>query len=88
MAMRHDYQSEKWPDYREECMDTMREIFRQFMSRFVKEREFIEQGNLIVEPSVQFSEIDRYFLSGCACAYFQIVVNQWSNLLYRPEQWQ
>lgn len=88
LAMRHDIQSADWPQHREECLSVMRELFRQFMSRFIKERTFVEQGGLIVEPEIQFSEIDRYFLSGCACAYFQIAVTQYSNLIYRQEEWQ
>ncbi|MDE5652621.1 MAG: hypothetical protein K2L83_04975 [Muribaculaceae bacterium] len=88
LAMRHDIQSADRMANRAKCLDIEREIFRQFMSALAKERSMIEQGRIMIDPDIRFSEIDRYFISGCACAYFQISVTAWSDLIYRPEEWQ
>ncbi|MBQ0062995.1 MAG: hypothetical protein KBS94_03070 [Prevotella sp.] len=32
-------------------------------------------------------EIDRYFFSGCACAYFQIATDVYTDLRYNQEEW-
>lgn len=73
---------------RNAAMTELREIFRQFMSRFLLERNAIEQGILYFDPRVQFTEISPYFASGCACAYFQIAVNTMTDLQYREAEWQ
>lgn len=75
-------------DARNAAMAELREIFRQFMSRFLLEKSRIEQGILYFDPRVQFTEISPYFASGCACAYFQIAVNTMTDLQYRADEWQ
>ncbi len=72
---------------RERCMDEMREIFRQFMTVLFKEKTRIEQGILYLDPRVQFNEIEQYFAMGCACAFFNISYDVYTNLVYRPEEW-
>ena len=72
---------------RQRCMDEMRELFRQFMSALFKERTRINEGLLYLDPRVQFTEIERYFAAGAACAYFQISLDTYTNLVYREEEW-
>ena len=69
------------------CMEQMRELFRQFMSALFKERTRINEGLLYLDPRVQFQEIERYFAAGAACAYFQIALDTYTNLVYRDEEW-
>ena len=73
---------------RQECMDTMRELFRQFMSKLILEKTRQEQQNIYLDPRISFQEIDQYFFSGCACAYFQIAVDTYTDLRYDPNEWQ
>ena len=73
---------------RQRCMDEMRKLFRQFMSALFRERTRLEQGILYFDNRVQFTEIEQYFAAGCACAYFQIAYDVYTNLVYRPEEWQ
>ena len=68
-------------------MDTMRELFRQFMSVLILEQTKLQQQNIYLDPRVSFQEIDRYFFSGCACTYFQIAVDTYTNLVYNSEEW-
>lgn len=83
-AMRHAIDD---MDARRECMETMREIFRQFMSILLLERTQLEQHSLYIDPRVQFTEIDRFFFAGCACAYFQIAVDIFTDLRYNTDDW-
>jgi hypothetical protein len=69
-------------------MDTMREVFRQFMSRLILERTRLEQKAIYLDERIQFQEIDEYFFSGCACAYFQVAVDTFTDLRFRYNEWE
>lgn len=84
LAMRYQIQN---MGARQECMDTMREVFRQFMSVLIQERIRISEGNIYLEPRITFHEIEQYFFSGCACCYFQVAVDVFTNLSYDAEEW-
>ena len=73
---------------RQLCMDTMRELFRQFMSKLIPEKTKQEQHNIYLDSRISFQEIDQYFFSGCACAFFQIAVDTYTDLRYDPTEWQ
>lgn len=73
---------------RQECMDTMRELFRQFMSKLILEKTKLEQHCIYLDPRITFTEVDRYFASGCACAYFQIAVDVFTDLRFNKEEWE
>ena len=83
-AMRHAAQD---MDARSECMEIMRELFRQFMSQLILEKVKLEQNCIYLDPRISFNEIDRYFFSGCAGAYFQIAVDVYTDLRYNPDEW-
>lgn len=72
---------------RERCMDNMRELFRQFMTKLVLEKTKLEENCIFINPRIKFTEIDRYFFTGCACAFFQIAVDTYTDLTYKPEEW-
>ena len=84
LAMRHAIDD---MGARERCMNTMRELFRQFMSVLIMEQTRLQEHSIYVDPRISFQEIDRYFLSGCACAYFQIGVETYTDLQYNTEEW-
>ena len=83
-AMRHTIDNMK---ARQSCMDSMRELFRQFMSVLILESTRLQQNCVYIDPRISFQEIDRYFFSGCACAYFQIAVDTYTDLQYNPADW-
>ena len=85
LAMRHaldDMQA------RQQCMDIMRELFRQFMSVLIQEKTRVETEHNYLDPRISFQEIDRYFLSGCACAYFQIATDIYTDQRFNAEEWE
>ena len=84
LAMRHGLEDMV---ARQECMDIMRELFRQFMSMLILERTRLEENCIYLDPRITFQEIDRYFFSGCACAYFQIAVDVFTDLRYNEAEW-
>ena len=85
LAMRHAIDDMK---ARQRCMDYMRELFRQFMSKLILEQTRLEQHCIYLDPRVSFQEIDRYFFSGCACAFFQIGIDTYTDLQFNPEEWE
>ena len=84
LAMRHAIDD---MDARNECMEIMRELFRQFMSVLTLERVKLEQNCIYLDPRISFNEIDRYFFSGCACCYFQIAIDIFTDLRYNENEW-
>ena len=85
LALRHAVDD---MDARNECMETMRELFRQLMSVLILEKTKLEQSCIYLDPRISFNEVDRYFFSGCACAYFTIAVDRFTDLRYREEEWE
>ena len=84
LAMRHAAQD---METRNACMETMRELFRQMMSVLILEKTKLEQSCIYLDPRISFNEVDRYFFSGCACAYFQIAVDKYTDLRYNEDEW-
>ena len=84
LAMRHAAED---MEARSECMETMRELFRQFDSQLILEKTRLEENCIYIDPRITFNEIDRYFFSGCACAYFQIAVDCYTDLRYNADEW-
>ena len=84
LAMRHAIDD---MDARNECMEIMRELFRQLMSVLTLERVKLEQNCIYLDPRISFNEIDRYFFSGCACSYFQIAIDIFTDLRYNENEW-
>lgn len=85
LAMRHAAED---MEARAICMETMRELFRQMMSVLILEKTKLEQSCIYLDPRISFTEIDRYFFSGCACAYFQIAVDKYTDLRYNADEWE
>ena len=84
-AMRHAAED---MEARAECMETMRELFRQFMSRLFPEKVRLEQNCIYLDPRISFNEIDRYFFNGAAGAYFQIAVDVFTDLRFNADEWE
>lgn len=73
---------------RQECFDTLRELFRQYMSVLLQEKTRLEENRIYLDPQISFTEIERYFFSGAACAYFQLAIDTFTDLRYRVEEWE
>lgn len=84
LAMRHAIDD---MEARQSALNTLRELFRQFMTRLLPERTRLEMHGIYLDPRIAFAEIDRYFFSGCACAHFAVAVNTFTSLAYEPDLW-
>lgn len=74
-------------DLRQKCLDTMNELFRQFLSVLTKESTRLRENCIYIDPYIKFTEIDKYFYSGGACAFFQIAIDTYTDLSYNPDEW-
>ncbi len=72
---------------RQQCLNTMQELFRQFMSVLIQEETRLRERFIYLDPRITFHEIDRYFFSGCACAFFEIAIDKYTDLRYNPTEW-
>ena len=72
---------------RQNRFDTLRELFRQFMTVLIKEKTKLEEHCIEIDRRVTFHEIDEYFFSGCACAYFSVSVDIHTDLRYDEHEW-
>ena len=59
----------------------------ELMQRY-PEKTKLENHCIYLDPRISFNEIDRYFFSGCACAYFQIAVDVYTDLRLNPDEWE
>lgn len=84
LAMRHKIDD---MSARQNRFDTLREIFRQFMTVLIKEKTKLEERCVELDRRITFHEIDEYFFSGCACAYFSIAVDVHTDLRYDEHEW-
>lgn len=86
MFMPHPIQSD-WVAARAGCFAVMRELTRQFLSVLIRQDTRLRQGGISIDPSVSFQEIDRYFFSGGACAFFSVAFESITSLVLNPDQW-
>ena len=50
-------------------------------------RTLLERGVLYFDPRIQLTEIELYFATGCACAYFQVTFGIYTDLVHHKEEW-
>ena len=72
---------------RQKCLDTMNELFRQFLSVLIQEKTRLSEDCIYIDPYIKFHEIDKYFYTGGACAFFQIAVDTFTDLSFNPDEW-
>ena len=75
------------PDARNLALDRLRELFRQILSHILRERNRLHTQGIYLDPEITFTEIDSYFATGTACAYFQIAYSTSFDLRYSKELW-
>lgn len=84
LFMRHKADDQK---ARQTCLQNMNELFRQFMSVLIQEKTRLRENSIYLDNRISFTEIDKYFYTGGACAFFQIAVDTFTDLSYNPEEW-
>ncbi len=84
MCMRHAAGN---PDLRRQCLKTMREGFRQLVSLMLHDRVALQSRGVYINPEITFHEVDSYFWSGGACAWWQVAVDVTTSLIFNPNHW-
>lgn len=74
-------------DLRSQCFTIMQELFRQFMSKLLMEKTRLRENHIYLDERINFSEIEQYFAQGCACAYFHIATDVYTDLRYNEDEW-
>ncbi len=84
LAFRHKAEDEK---ARQRAFDNMRELFRQFMSVLIQEKTRLSENCIYIDSRISFTEIDRFFYTGAACAFFQIHISTYTDLSFNDDEW-
>lgn len=84
LAMRH---AENDMNARAKAVDILTEIFRQFMTHIIREREKFNRLGIYLDPVVEFHEFNEYSFSGCTAIYFHIKFTTSVNLMYSADDW-
>ena len=84
LFMRHKVDDEK---VRALCLVKMNELFRQFMSVLMLEKTRLRENCIYLDDRISFTEIDKYFYTGGACAFFQIAVDTYTDLVFNNDEW-
>lgn len=84
LACRHRAENEA---ARQEAFDCMRELFRQFMSVLIREKTRLDEDCIYIDNRINFTEMERYFYTGAACAYFQIRIDTYTDLTFNEDEW-
>ena len=74
-------------ELRSQCFSIMQELFRQFMSKLLLEKTRLRENHIYLDERINFSEIEQYFAQGCACAYFHIATDVFTDLRYNEDEW-
>lgn len=84
LAMRHE---ENNVEERNRVIDTLSEIFRQFISHLNRERQRLHCEAIYIEPVIEFHEFSENTFSGCAAIYFHIPFTVAVDLRFNPKEW-
>ena len=72
---------------RQKAMEKIRELFRQFMTVFIREKVRLEESNIYLDQQISLNEIDKYIFSGMAAAYCHIQITTYTNLEFDESEW-
>lgn len=74
-------------DARKNALKRLRRLFAQFASVLIQEKIRLEQDAIYIDSKIRFKEIDKYFFSGAACAFFQVSVTHYSDISFNEDKW-
>lgn len=84
----YDYGDE---DSYKNAMELCRKLFRQFLSRVVKDKEtykFKDKLNYLNTKNVYSNEYGRYSFNGCTGLFFQIQNDEPVDLVFDEDEWE
>ena len=51
------------------------------------EKTRLRENHIFLDERIRFSEIEQFFAEGCACAYFTIATEVYTDLRYNEDEW-
>lgn len=70
------------------AMNLCREVFRQFQSRMIHDRERADGSMLYLDTAdIRSNELGGMFLNSATGLYFMLTMEQPFDLCFRPEEW-
>lgn len=76
-------------DDRREKLNTCRQIFRQFKSRMIVDKDRLDNELVTINLSrIMKKELSQYFISGCTGLYFMVEFDEPENLCYNEAEWE
>lgn len=73
---------------RQEELELCRELFRQFVSRILRDKYLYEEKQMYFDThAIPNQELGRYYLSGMAGLHFTLYVQEPVDLQYEENQW-
>lgn len=74
-----------------EALELCRRIFRQFLSRVIKDKESYKYGDRLMylnTGNVYSQEFGRYSFNGCTGLFFQLQNDEPTDLIYDNDDWE
>lgn len=84
LALRH---AENDMEEHNRSIALLAEVFRQFMSHLLRQKNSLHLQGIYIEPDIDFHEISQYTFSGCACIYFHVAYSTAVDLRFNPQEW-
>ena len=84
LAMRHK------PDdsvARRNCIESMQQLFGQFVSAILPERVRLQQNSMTLNPSIRLQTVTKMMTPGVALMFFTISVTTYADLSYNEDEW-
>ena len=79
------------PDDRKEKMDLCRRIFRQFLSKMIRDKAKLVYGQdmyYLALEKVYYKELGRYSFNGATGLYFMVENDIPENLVFNSDEWE
>ena len=75
---------------RKQRMDLCRRVFRQLLSRMVRDKQLLVYGDslfYLALDRIYYKELGRYSLNGCTGLYFMVENDVPTDLTYNEDEW-
>lgn len=84
IAMRHKLNDS---DARARCLNTIKELHRQFLSKLIMEKTRLEENAQYLDPRINLQEAPEHLIPGTAICMFEVAVDTYVDLSYNANEW-
>lgn len=84
LAMRHKADDSV---ARRSCIETMQQLFSQFVSAILPERVRLMNNGMTLSPNIRLQTVTKVLAPGVAMMYFTVSVTTYADLSYNETEW-